>query len=205
MRVEALRGVSLAVTAGGFIAVSGPSGSGKSTLLRAMAGLCPLTSGKIFLSGLRLDAMSEPELALVRRRKVGFVHQLFNLLPDLSAAENVGFPLDLDGCEPAAVRERVNAKLEGLGIAQLADRLPADLSGGEQLRVALARALVIEPEILLADEPTGALDQKSSHTVMDIFERLNQQGTTILMVTHNPDVSRRAQRVVRVVDGQISD
>ncbi len=202
--VEALRGVSLSIKAGEFAAIVGPSGSGKSTLLRAMAGLCPVTSGRVSLSGRSITKESQAGLAVLRRQDIGVVHQLFNLLPDLSAADNIGLPLELDGWKRTDVQREVHQTMERLEIGDLGDRMPEDLSGGEQLRVALARALVIEPEILLADEPTGSLDQANSRNVMEIFRSLNSSGTTILVVTHNPEVSAAATRVLRVVDGQIA-
>ncbi len=205
VEIEALRGANLSVAAGEFLAINGPSGSGKSTLLRAVAGLCVISEGEVKLDGRSLRGMTESELAVMRRRDIGMVHQLFNLLPDLSASENVGFPLDLDGFKSDEVRSRAIAEMERLGIAGLADRMPEELSGGEQLRVALARALVVQPLILLADEPTGALDQEASQKVMSILRELNGQGITILMVTHNPDVAAYAERTVSVVDGAIID
>ena len=204
--VDAVRGITLDIPTGDFLAIQGPSGSGKSTLLRAVAGLCPATSGRVLLDGTPLDERSDAELAVLRRRSIGFVHQLFNLLPDLTAAENVGLPLMLDGRRDRDVRQRVASALDRLGIGNLASRRPEELSGGEMLRVALARALVIEPLLILADEPTGSLDSKNGRRVLELFQQAHAAGDlTLVVVTHDADVAAAAQRTLHIVDGQLQD
>ena len=202
---EALRGISLGVAEGDFVAIQGPSGSGKSTLLRVMAGLWPATAGRVILDGVPLTDRSDAELATLRRRRIGFVHQLFNLLPDLTAADNLGLPLVLDGVREAEVRSRVQAALGRLGIEELAPHHPDELSGGEMLRVALARALVIDPLIVLADEPTGSLDRDNSLRVRDLFREIHGRGdVTLVMVTHDAEVATAASRCLRLVDGHLA-
>lgn len=202
--VEAVRGVTLEIDVGEFVSVEGPSGSGKSTLLRAMAGLWPVTSGSVVIDGVPLSDRSDSELALLRRQRIGFVHQSFNLLPDLTVAENVGLPLLLDGVRHKEVDERIRRTLEALGIGSMGLRRPEELSGGEMLRVALARALVIEPLLILADEPTGSLDQKNGRKVLEIFQRLHSTGgVTLVIVTHDAKVAAGAQRRINLVDGRI--
>jgi ABC-type lipoprotein export system ATPase subunit len=202
--VDAVRGVSLEIPSGDFVAIEGPSGSGKSTLLRSMAGLWPVTSGRVWVEGELLTDRSDAELAIMRRRRIGFVHQLFNLLPDLTAAENVSLPLLLDGVRSRDADARVAAAMETLGIGDLGKRRPEALSGGEMLRVALARALVIEPALILADEPTGSLDQRNGAMVLDIFKRLHAEAnSTFVIVTHDPNVAAGASRRLRLVDGKL--
>jgi len=204
VRVEAVRGVSFEVPAGDFLAIEGPSGSGKSSLLRTMAGLWPASGGRVLLAGAPLTDRTDTELAELRRRRIGFLHQLFNLLPDLTAAENVALPLALDGVPTREMDERVARILERLGIAALADRNPEELSGGEMLRVALARALVIEPVIVLADEPTGSLDRENARAVLNLFRELHREdGVTLVVVTHDPEVAAAASRRLRMVDGRL--
>jgi putative ABC transport system ATP-binding protein len=202
--VEAVRGVSLSVSTGEFVAIEGPSGSGKSTLLRAMAGLQPITSGSVHVDGVSIHDRSDTQLAELRRRHVGFIHQLFNLLPDLSAAENVGLPLLLDGVYQREVDERVTAVLDRLGIESLRRQRPDELSGGEMLRVAIARALVIEPIVILADEPTGSLDRANVKNVLEIFGQLHDVGgVTLVVVTHDSAVAAGSARRLRIVDGRL--
>lgn len=202
VEVSAVRGITLDVAPGDFIAIEGPSGSGKSTLLRVMAGLWPPSAGRVLLAGQDLTDRSDSELALIRRREIGFVHQLFNLLPDLSAADNVALPLLLDGLPADQIDRRVEAALAQLGIPDKGPMRPEELSGGEMLRVALARALVIEPTIVLADEPTGSLDRNNSQNVMEIFREIHAaRGTTIVLVTHDQDIAAGASRRIRLVDG----
>jgi putative ABC transport system ATP-binding protein len=204
VEVRAVRGVTLEVAAGDFVAIEGPSGSGKSTLLRVMAGLWPPSAGRVLLAGEDLTRRSDADLARIRRREIGFVHQLFNLLPDLSAADNVALPLLLDGLPSDQIATRVNLALAQLGIADKGNRRPEELSGGEMLRVALARALVIDPVLILADEPTGSLDRDNSRRVIDIFREVHAaRGVTIILVTHDPEVAQRATRRIRLVDGRL--
>jgi putative ABC transport system ATP-binding protein len=200
----ALNGVSLSVEQGEFTAVMGPSGSGKSTLLNLIAGLDRPTSGSVLVRGIELGRLGETGLARFRRDHVGFVFQFFHLLPNLTALENVLIPAQLKGRESADARGR--KLLETLGIPEVADRYPAKLSGGQQQRVAIARALINNPTLLLADEPTGALDTHSGDQVMDLLAQLHRDGQTILLVTHDAKLAtRHASRVVSVMDGKIVD
>ena len=200
----ALNGVSLSVEQGEFTAVMGPSGSGKSTLLNLIAGLDRPTSGSVLVRGIELGRLGETGLARFRRDHVGFVFQFFHLLPNLTALENVLIPAQLKGRESADGRGR--KLLETLGIPEVADRYPAKLSGGQQQRVAIARALINNPTLLLADEPTGALDTHSGDQVMDLLAQLHRDGQTILLVTHDAKLAtRHASRVVSVMDGKIVD
>jgi putative ABC transport system ATP-binding protein len=200
----ALNGVSLSVEQGEFTAVMGPSGSGKSTLLNLIAGLDRPTSGGVIVRGIELGRLGEAGLARFRRDHVGFVFQFFHLLPNLTALENVLIPAQLKGRESAEARGR--KLLETLGISEVADRYPAKLSGGQQQRVAIARALINNPTLLLADEPTGALDTHSGDQVMDLLAELHRNGQTILLVTHDAKLAtRHASRVVSVMDGRIVD
>jgi putative ABC transport system ATP-binding protein len=200
----ALNGVSLSVEQGEFTAVMGPSGSGKSTLLNLIAGLDRPTSGTVLVRGIELGRLGEAGLARFRRDHVGFVFQFFHLLPNLTALENVLIPAQLKGREGADARGR--KLLETLGIPEVANRYPAKLSGGQQQRVAIARALINNPTLLLADEPTGALDTHSGDQVMDLLAQLHRDGQTILLVTHDAKLAtRHASRVVSVMDGKIVD
>ena len=202
--VDAVKGIDLEIPTGDFLAIEGPSGSGKSTLLRAMAGLWPTTSGRVWIEGIPLDKRSDSELAILRRRRIGFLHQLFNLLPDLTAGENVALPLLLDGLRDAEVQARVREVLARLGIEPLLSRRPEELSGGEMLRVALARALVIRPLLILADEPTGSLDRENGQRVLELFREIHRRGdVTLVLVTHDADVAAAARRRIRIVDGRI--
>ena len=200
----ALNGVSLTVEQGEFTAVMGPSGSGKSTLLNLIAGLDRPTSGSVTVAGSDLGRMSEAALARFRRDRVGFVFQFFHLLPNLTALENVLIPAQLKSTTSAEARAR--ELLDQLGIAEVADRYPAKLSGGQQQRVAIARALINKPSLLLADEPTGALDTRSGNQVMELLMGLHRSGQTILLVTHDAKLATRyAARVISVLDGKIVD
>jgi len=200
----ALNGVSLTVEEGEFTAVMGPSGSGKSTLLNLIAGLDRPTSGSVTVAGSDLGRMSEAALARFRRDRVGFVFQFFHLLPNLTALENVLIPAQLKSTTSAEASGR--ELLDQLGIAEVADRYPAKLSGGQQQRVAIARALINKPSLLLADEPTGALDTRSGDQVMELLMELHRSGQTILLVTHDAKLATRyAARVISVLDGKIVD
>jgi putative ABC transport system ATP-binding protein len=203
--VDAVKGIDLEIPPGEFLAIEGPSGSGKSTLLRAMAGLWPTTGGRVWIEGVPLDQRSDAELAILRRRRIGFLHQLFNLLPDLSAGENVALPLLLDGLPDAQVDARVREVGARLGIEALLSRRPEELSGGELLRVALARALVIRPLLILADEPTGSLDRESGQRVLELFREIHRRGdVTLVLVTHDAEIAAAARRRIRIVDGRIA-
>ena len=202
----ALDGVTLGVDRGEFVAVMGPSGSGKSTLLNLIAGLDRPTAGQVVVEGWDLGHAGEAELARYRRGRVGFVFQFFNLLASLTVLENVMVPAQLAGHSRAAARRRAEELLEKLGISGHAGRYPARLSGGQQQRVAIARAVVNQPLLLLADEPTGALDTRSGAGVMEMLVDLSRGGQTVLLVTHDPKLAARyAQRVVSLIDGRVAD
>jgi len=205
--VRALRGANLDVEAGEFVAVTGPSGSGKSTLMHIMGCLDRPTSGKYILDGKDVSRMSKDELALIRNRKIGFVFQGFNLLSRTTALDNVELPMLYNGAEKLRSGERHKRAMEALGAVGLGERFhhfPNQLSGGQQQRVAIARALVTRPTILLADEPTGNIDTRTSIEVMDIFQRLNvERGITVLLITHEMDIAEYGTRLVRFRDGRI--
>lgn len=200
--VQALRGVDLEVAAGEFVAVMGRSGSGKSTLLHLVGGLDRATAGEIHLAGRRVDRLSETRWAILRRRQVGFVFQSYNLIGNLSVAENVELPALLAGIRPAEARQRRAALVEQLDLTGRARLVPGRLSGGEQQRVALARALINQPAVLLADEPTGSLDTASSKVVMGLIQAAHRAGQTIILVTHDARVASAADRVLTMRDGQ---
>jgi putative ABC transport system ATP-binding protein len=197
--------VSLAVAPGEAVAVMGPSGSGKSTLLNLIAGLDRPTSGTIVVGGERVDALSETGLARFRRRQVGMIFQFFNLLDDMTVADNILLPAQLAGLPAARARDRADELMAALRITPHADAYPARLSGGERQRVAIARALVNRPALLLADEPTGALDTATGEEIGELLLDLSSTGQTLILVTHNPDLaSRYARRVIQLVDGRIA-
>jgi putative ABC transport system ATP-binding protein len=202
--VRAINDLSFVLPEGAFWSVMGPSGSGKSTILHLIAGLTPPTSGSVLVEGADVAQMTAAEAAALRRRRIGYVLQAFNLLPFLTAAENVGMPLVLDGVRQAEVEERVKDALAMVKMSHRADHHPMHLSGGEQQRVAIARALVIRPAILLADEPTGNLDRAGGRAVMDLIRDVNERTRlTILLVTHDPVFAAYADRVIRIVDGAL--
>ena len=202
--VNALRGVDFVVSQGEFVAVMGPSGSGKSTLLHLLGGLDAPSDGEVTLDGRRLAHLSDDEVTIIRRRQVGFIFQFFNLLPTLSAAENVALPLLIDGKRIEDYADRIGALLALVGLDDRAQHRPDQLSGGQQQRVAIARALVTEPAIVLADEPTGNLDRKSGRDLLDLLRRAcNEKQQTIVMVTHDPFAAAYADRVVFLRDGAI--
>ncbi len=201
--VDALRGVDFVVPQGQFVAVMGPSGSGKSTLLHLMGGLDTPSDGDIVLGGKRLAHLSDDEITIVRRRQVGFIFQFFNLLPTLSAAENVALPLLIDGKRIEGYASRIDELLDLVGLGDRKDHRPDQLSGGQQQRVAIARAFVTEPKIVLADEPTGNLDSTSGTTVLELLRRTCKDlDATVVMVTHDPRAASYADRVVFLRDGR---
>jgi putative ABC transport system ATP-binding protein len=202
----ALDGVDLTVSAGEAVAVMGPSGSGKSTLLNLVAGLDRPTSGEVEVAGTVLNRLSETALARFRRERIGIVFQFFHLLDDLTARDNVLLPAELAGTGRRAALARADELLDALGLSARADAYPARLSGGERQRVAVARALINRPPLLLADEPTGAVDAHAGAQIMELLTDLNQQGQTILLVTHDPELARRcATRIVEVRDGRLAE
>ena len=202
----AVENVSLEVAAGEAVAVMGPSGSGKSTLLNLIAGLDRPTEGTVTVAGQRIDSLSETGLAKYRRQRVGMIFQFFNLLDDLTVADNVLLPAQLAGLPRASARRRTDELLERLKISEHKQAYPARLSGGERQRVAIARALVNSPELLLADEPTGALDTATGEEIGQLLLELNQAGQSMIMVTHNPDLAvRYASRTIQIVDGRIAE
>jgi putative ABC transport system ATP-binding protein len=201
-RVEALRGIDLAVRPGEFLAIMGPSGSGKSTLLHLLAGVEQPTAGQVLLEGRDLAQLSDDERTLIRRRRLGFVFQHFNLLPILTAAENVSLPLLLDGIASVEADERAHRALALVRVDHRATHLPSELSGGEQQRVAVARALAIKPALLLADEPTGNLDSDTGQQVVRLLRELvDQQHQTIVIVTHDAQIAAQADSILHVRDG----
>ena len=199
----ALCQVSLRVLPGEFVAVVGPSGSGKSTLLNMAGGIDKPTSGEVWVSGRRIDGMDENSLAIWRRERVGIVFQFFQLLPTLTALENVMLPLELRGAGGNGSRQKAEASLLRVGLAERAQQLPSELSGGEQQRVAIARALINDPPILLADEPTGNLDSVTTRAIIDMLSELAASGKTILLITHEEQLAKAAHRIVRMRDGKI--
>jgi putative ABC transport system ATP-binding protein len=203
--ILALHDVSLYIRAGEFLSVMGPSGSGKSTLLNLIGGLDQPSSGEIFIDGKPLHGISDDELTLIRRRRVGFIFQFFNLLPILTAEENVGLPLLLEGVPFSKVRPKAEALLRKVGLGERTGHRPEQLSGGEMQRVAIARALIAGPAVLLADEPTGNLDTRTSIEIFQLLKGLHEEGQTIVMVTHDPKAAAYGTRTVTLRDGGISE
>ena len=203
--VHALKKVNLTIDEGEYLSVLGPSGSGKSTLMNIIGCLDTPTSGEYILQGREVEDMDELELAELRNREIGFVFQNSQLLPRLSARKNVELPLVYAGVSPKERRERAEAMLERVGLADRMDHMPNQLSGGQQQRVAIARAMVGNPSILLADEPTGALDQKTGAQIMELFHELNDEKRTVIMITHDLKIASHARRVVHIIDGEISE
>lgn len=201
--IDALKDVSISVNRGEYVAFMGPSGSGKSTLMNIVGCLDTPTSGKYILNGQDVSEMSENQLATVRNKEIGFVFQTFNLLPRQTALENVALPLIYAGYNKKDRTEKAMEALRGVGLENRALHKPNELSGGQRQRVAVARALVNDPSILLADEPTGNLDTKTSYEIMDLFDQLYQKGNTIVMVTHEDDIAQYAHRIIRLRDGLV--
>jgi putative ABC transport system ATP-binding protein len=203
--VCALRDVSLLIERGDFVAIMGSSGSGKSTLMNILGCLDVPTSGRYLIDGMDARQLDEDELSDLRNRKIGFVFQSFNLVPRTSAIANVELPLAYAGLGRGDRRRRAEAALDSMGMADRLHHEPSELSGGQQQRVAVARAIVTNPTLILADEPTGNLDSRSTEDVLRIFARLNQQGRTVVLITHEPDVAEQAKRVVRLSDGKVTE
>ena len=200
--VHALRGVNLDVQKGEFVAIVGPSGSGKSTLLHMLGGLDRPTSGKVFIDGKDIFSLKDDPLTILRRRKIGFVFQAYNLVPVLNVMENIMLPLELDGAKPD--KEFINNIIEVLDLKDKLHKLPTQMSGGQQQRVAIARALAGRPAVILADEPTGNLDSVTSQDVMNLFRiTANKFNQTIVMITHNEEIAQTADRIIRIEDGRI--
>ena len=201
--VDALKGISLAIGKGEFVAVMGPSGSGKSTLMNLLGLLDTATAGTYYLEGEEVSTLDKNQLAGLRNRKLGFVFQAFNLIPSLTALKNVELPMLYAGVKPSERRERAIGALQRVGLENRLQHRPNELSGGQNQRVAIARALVNSPAVLMADEPTGALDTRTGEEIMSIFQELHREGSTIVLVTHEPDIARYAQRILRFKDGQL--
>ena len=204
-KVRALDHATLHIKPREFVSIIGPSGSGKSTLMNIIGCLDVADAGEYLLDGLPIEAYSESELARIRNQKIGFVFQSFNLISKLSAEENVELPLIYQKVKKSERQRRVKEALERVGLANRAKHLPTELSGGQQQRVAVARALVTNPSLILADEPTGNLDSKTTKEIMGMFHDLHEQGNTIVLITHDNDIAKQAARVIHILDGQISE
>ena len=205
IETHALRGFDIHVRDGEFVAVTGPSGSGKTTFLNIAGLLEEFSDGEFLLDGTNVKGMNDNQRSRLRNEKIGFVFQGFNLIPDLNLFDNVDVPLRYRGFNAADRKRRIEAALQQVGLASRMKHYPAELSGGQQQRVAIARALAGEPRLLLADEPTGNLDSQMARGVLELMEEVNARGTTIIMVTHDPELAARAQRNVHIVDGQVTD
>lgn len=203
--VHALRGISFAVKQGEFLSIMGPSGSGKSTCMNMIGCLDSPTSGLVAIGGKETALMSEKELAVLRNKTIGFVFQQYHLLPSLTVLENVMIPLRYQGVEKSLRRDMALASLEKVGLKERVNHLPNELSGGQKQRVAIARATVTRPSIILADEPTGALDSSTGRAVLELFDEINKAGTTIVIVTHDPRIGASTRRCIRILDGLIQD
>lgn len=204
-KVRALDHATLHIYPKEFVSIIGPSGSGKSTLMNIIGCLDVADAGSYHLDGLPIESYSENQLAKIRNEKIGFVFQSFNLIPKLTAEENVELPLIYQGLPRQERAQRVQEALERVGLTKRAKHLPTELSGGQQQRVAIARAIATRPKLILADEPTGALDSKTSQEIIDIFHELHAQGNTIVLITHDPNVAKQAARSIHILDGRISE
>ena len=202
LEVGVLKGIDLTIERGEFVAIMAPSGMGKSTLMNIIGCLDRPTGGQYRLDGVEVEGMDDDELSRTRNKKIGFVFQSFNLLPKTTALENVELPL-IYSSDDVDIKARAKGSLEAVGLGDRINHVPSELSGGQQQRVAIARALVNDPAIILADEPTGNLDSASSEEVMNIFKKLNNEGRTIVLVTHEPDIAGQAKRIIRMKDGQV--
>ncbi len=205
IETHALRGFDIDVKEGEFVAVTGPSGSGKTTFLNIAGLLEEFSGGEYWLDGVDVRGLDDNGRSKLRNEKLGFIFQGFNLIPDLNLFDNVDVPLRYRGFKAAERKQRIEQALERVGLASRIKHFPAELSGGQQQRVAIARALAGSPKVLLADEPTGNLDSQMARGVMELLEQINAEGTTVLMVTHDPELAARAQRNVHIVDGQVTD
>jgi len=203
--VQALRGVNLKVKPGEFLGIIGASGSGKSTLLNQIGALDKPTKGSIYIDGQNIQHMSEDSLAILRRKKIGFVFQSFNLIGSLTSLQNVELPMIFNGMSSSVRRKKSKELLEMVGLGQRTDARPSQLSGGQNQKVAIARALANNPALLLADEPTGNLDTASGKIIIDIFKKLNKDGRTIVIITHDPHIAKETKRIVKITDGRLTD
>ncbi len=203
LKVTALRGVSLRINPGEYAVVMGASGCGKSTMLNLLGCLDRITSGQYLLGGEDISGFSDEQLSEVRSRRIGFIFQSYNLIPQLNVLENIEVPLFYQGVSESDAHERAEALAERMGLSDRLKHKPMELSGGQQQRVAIARSLVADPILMLADEPTGNLDSKTGHEILELIDELNAEGKTIVMVTHDDEVANRAQREIRVFDGEI--
>lgn len=201
--IKALDGIDIQIKKGDFVAIIGPSGSGKSTMMNMIGALDLATKGEIYLDDENIESMEESELAQIRGRKIGFVFQTFNLIPTLTASENIALPMIFQKISEEERNERVEKILKKVGLEHRKNHLPSELSGGERQRVAIARALANNPEVILADEPTGNLDSKTGKEIMKIFLDLNKQGKTIILVTHDPNLTKYVSKILKLKDGKI--
>jgi len=201
--INAAYNINLTINKGDFIAITGPSGSGKSTMMNLVGALDLASDGEIYLDKIDIEHLEESELAQIRGKKIGFIFQTFNLIPTLTALDNVSLPLLFQGVEKEERDDRARELLESVGLGHRLTHLPNELSGGERQRVAIARALANDPEIILADEPTGNLDSKTGQEILELFKKLNKEGKTVIMVTHDPNLAKKANRIVKLKDGRI--
>ena len=203
--IRALDGVNASIKKGDFIAIVGPSGSGKSTMMNMVGALDLASEGEIFLDGKDIEHLEESELAQIRGRKIGFVFQTFNLIPTLNALENVMLPMLFQGISREKRNEKGIELLKKVGLSDRMYHLPSELSGGQRQRVAIARALANDPEVILADEPTGNLDSKTGQEILEMFMKLNKEGKTIIVITHDPDIAKKARKVLKMKDGKLDE